>query len=269
MTSPRPPARGILVAMEGIDGAGKSTQAEHLTGIFRARGYAVASLREPTVSPWGRRLRESMTGDRRVLAPSQELDLFLQDRRYDVAAHILPALAARKLVLMDRYYFSTIAYQGALGIEPEHIRRLNEAFAPVPDVVLLLLVSPAQGLARIRRARGRAEGVFEREDYLAKVHEVFHTLTGPHIHPIDAVQPIDVVTSAMQQKIQGSVFMQVVVLETGGVGDVQVTKSLDAKYGLDQEAIKAVKQWKFKPGMRADKPVAVEVAIEMTFTLKK
>jgi dTMP kinase len=202
MTPHRPLARGILVALEGIDGTGKSTQAKRLTAIFSAQGYPVALLREPTVSPWGRRLRESMTGARRLLAPSQELELFLQDRRYDVAAHIVPALAARKLVLMDRYYFSTIAYQGALGIEPEHIRRLNEAFAPVPDVVLLLLVSPAQALARIRRARGRADGVFEREDYLTKVHEVFRTLTGSHIHPIDAVQPVDVVTSAMQQKIQ-------------------------------------------------------------------
>ena len=194
--------RGVLVALEGIDGVGKSTQGRRLENIFKENGYDVLYLHEPSDSPWGRRLRESMTGDRRVLAPSQELDLFLQDRRYDVAAHIVPALAARKLVLMDRYYFSTIAYQGALGIEPEHIRRLNEAFAPVPDVVLLLLVSPAQALARIRHARGRADDVFEREDYLTKVHEVFRTLTGPHIHPIDAVQPIDVVTSAMQQKIQ-------------------------------------------------------------------
>jgi TonB family protein len=74
---------------------------------------------------------------------------------------------------------------------------------------------------------------------------------------------------AMQQKIQGSVFMQVVVLETGDVGDVQISKSLDAEYGLDQEAIKAMKRWKFKPGMREGKPVAVEVTVEMTFTLKK
>jgi dTMP kinase len=201
MTAHRPLQRGILVALEGIDGTGKSTQAKRLTSIFRAQGYAVALLREPTVSPWGRRLRESMTGGRRVLAPSQELDLFLQDRRYDVAAHILPALAARKLVLMDRYYLSTIAYQGALGIDPEHIRRLNEAFAPVPDMVFLLLVSPAQALERIRQGRGRVDDVFEREEYLQQVDAVFRTLVGPHIYPIAADQPIDCVTSVLQRKI--------------------------------------------------------------------
>ena len=202
MTPHRPLARGALVALEGIDGTGKSTQAKRLTDFFREQGYAVAHLCEPTVSPWGRRLREAMTAGRRVLAPSQELDLFLQDRRYDVAAHIQPALASHKLVLMDRYYFSTVAYQGARGIDPETIRRLNEGFAPVPDAVFLLLVSPAQALERIRHARGRADEVFEREDYLKRVDEVFRTLKGSHIHSVAADQPSDVVTAALQKKIQ-------------------------------------------------------------------
>jgi dTMP kinase len=202
MTAQSRLARGILVAIEGIDGTGKSTQATRLAAIFREQGYAVTLLREPTVSPWGRRLREAMTAGHRVLAPSQELDLFLQDRRYDVAAHIKPALAARQLVLMDRYYFSTMAYQGALGIDPEHIRGLNEAFTPVPDLVLVLMAPPVQALERIHQARGQANDVFEREDYLHKVNDIYRTLTGPHLRPIDASQPIEVVTSIMQQKIQ-------------------------------------------------------------------
>jgi dTMP kinase len=202
MTSPRPPARGILVAMEGIDGAGKSTQAKHLTGIFRARGYAVASLREPTVSPWGRRLREAMATGRRLLAPSQELDLFLQDRRYDVAVHLRPALAACHLVLMDRYYFSTMAYQGALGIDPEIIRGLNEIFAPVPDLVCVLLIPPAEALQRIRQGRGETGDAFEREDYLKRVDGIFRTLKGTQIHPIAADQSSEVVTAILQEKIQ-------------------------------------------------------------------
>ncbi len=74
---------------------------------------------------------------------------------------------------------------------------------------------------------------------------------------------------AMQQKIQGSVYLQVVVLASGDVGDVRITRSLDTEYGLDQEAIKATKRWKFKPGTKDGKPVAVEVTIELTFTLKK
>jgi dTMP kinase len=202
MAPSRPLPRGILVALEGIDGTGKSTQVERLTALFSERGYNAVAFHEPTHSPWGRRLREAAAAGRRISAPSQELDLFLQDRRYDVAAHIKPALASRQLVLMDRYYFSTVAYQGALGIDSGAIRRMNEAFAPVPDAVCVLLIPPSQALERIRRGRGQTDDVFEREEYLKRVDEVFRSLRGPHIHHIDADQPTDVVTDILQQLIQ-------------------------------------------------------------------
>jgi hypothetical protein len=72
----------------------------------------------------------------------------------------------------------------------------------VPDLVLLLMVPPAQALERIRQARGQVDDVFEREDHLARVDSVYRTLMGPHVHSVDAGQPIEVVTAAMQQKIQ-------------------------------------------------------------------
>ena len=97
---------------------------------------------------------------------------------------------------MDRYYFSTIAYQGALGIDPEHIRRLSEAFAPAPDLVLLLHGSTTQALERIRQARGQADKVFEREGYLNKSRLASYCyLDGVPMHPIDAGQPLEVVTA--------------------------------------------------------------------------
>jgi dTMP kinase len=202
VTTARRLARGVFVALEGIDGAGKSTQARHLASSFAEQGYPVRLLHEPSDSPWGRRLRDSLRAGRRVLSPSQELDLFLLDRRYHVAAHIQPALAARTLVLTDRYYFSTIAYQGALGIDPEAIRRCNEAFAPLPDVVFVLLLSPAQALARIRASRPGGGDAFEQEAYLTRVDALFRALRGPYICPIEADQPMDDVTAIMQQKLQ-------------------------------------------------------------------
>jgi thymidylate kinase len=84
---------------------------------------------------------------------------------------------------------------------------LNEAFAPVPDLVLLLMVPPAQALERIRQARGQTDDAFEREDHLNRVYSVYCTLMGPHVHPIDAGQPIEVVTAAMRQKIQDTLTM--------------------------------------------------------------
>jgi TonB family protein len=84
---------------------------------------------------------------------------------------------------------------------------------------------------------------------------------------VHEVKP-DYTREAMQQLIQGSVWLLCVVGETGDVTDIEVTKSLDAEYGLDQAAVDAARQWKFKPGRKDGKPVAVQVTIELTFTLK-
>jgi TonB family protein len=73
---------------------------------------------------------------------------------------------------------------------------------------------------------------------------------------------------AMQEKIQGEVRLEAVISETGVVEDVTVTKSLDTEFGLDQSAIDALKQWRFEPGTKDDKPVAVRIDVEMTFKLK-
>jgi TonB family protein len=75
--------------------------------------------------------------------------------------------------------------------------------------------------------------------------------------------------AAMQAKIEGSIFMSVVVLASGRVGDVTVIKSLDQEHGLDQQAVDAARQWTFKPGTKDGQAVNVEVTLEMTFTLRK
>ena len=74
---------------------------------------------------------------------------------------------------------------------------------------------------------------------------------------------------AIRARIQGLVGLGVVVKDDGTVGSVTVTRSLDEKYGLDEQAVIAVKQWQFRPGTKDGKPVAVRVDVEMTFTLKK
>jgi protein TonB len=75
-------------------------------------------------------------------------------------------------------------------------------------------------------------------------------------------------SDAMRAKVQGTVLLQCVVKPDGSVGDVQVVRSLDSAFGLDQEAIKAARQWRFAPGMRLGEPVPVLVTIELTFTLR-
>ena len=73
---------------------------------------------------------------------------------------------------------------------------------------------------------------------------------------------------AMRAKVQGSVWLECIVMPDGTVGNISVTRSLDSVFGLDQEAIKAARQWKFVPGMKEGEPVPVLITIELTFTLR-
>lgn len=175
--------RGLLIVLEGIDGSGKTTQARALLRRLRRRGREAVFLREPSRGTWGREIRR-MAARADSLTPEEELDLFVKDRRENVERNIRPALEAGTIVVLDRYYFSTIAYQGAKGIDIRRIRRMNEAFAVPPDLVIILDVDATSGLARIGGRKTRDE-LFEREDYLVRVARIFCRLVGPPIVHID------------------------------------------------------------------------------------
>lgn len=183
-------ARGALVAVEGIDGAGKSTQARLLADALRARGREVVLTKEPTDGPIGRRIRETARTGR--LPPEEELALFLADRREHVDQLVRPAVARGAVVIVDRYFYSTAAYQGSRGLDPADILERNLAFAPVPDVVVLLTIEPAAGVSRVR-GRDGAENHFERLADLVRCAAVFDALTRPEIVRVDGARPADAV----------------------------------------------------------------------------
>jgi len=180
---PRQPQKGLLVVLEGIDGSGKTTQARSLLRRLRYRGHKAVFFREPTRGKWGRAIKK-LAARADSLTPDEELNLFVQDRRENVEKNLKPALEAGKIVVLDRYYFSTIAYQGAKGIDTGRIRRKNEAFAVKPDLVIVLDVDAGAGLARIRGRKTRDE-LFEREDYLARVRDIFLGFKGPRFVHLD------------------------------------------------------------------------------------
>ena len=173
-----------LIVFEGIDGAGKSTQAKMLIRKLRARGWKVSSFREPSRGPWGRELRAKarIAGS---LTPAEELDLFVKDRKDNVARNLRPALDAGHVVVLDRYYFSTIAYQGAKGLDPGKIRRMNERFAPRPALVFILDLGADAGLSRIAGRKTR-DHLFEREAYLRRVRSIFRSFRGRRFVRLDA-----------------------------------------------------------------------------------
>jgi dTMP kinase len=193
--------KGVLIVLDGIDGTGKTTQAKRLLEALRSRGWDAVYFREPSDSKWGLAIKRK-AGVVGSLSPKEELDLFLKDRKENVRENIKPALAKKKAIVCDRYYFSTIAYQGARGIDPEMIRVQNESFAALPDLVFILDIPPEKGLARIEISREKMDLHFEKEDYLAKVREIFRSFRGNNIHHIDASRSED----ATYQDIEKIVF---------------------------------------------------------------
>ena len=173
----------MFIVFEGIDGTGKSTQVKLLAEAFRAQGREVIVSKEPTDGPHGTRLRQSAETGR--LSAREELELFHLDRREHVEDLIKPALARGAVVILDRYYFSTMAYQGIRGFDPAEIRQINEEFAPLPDIVFVLELDLDTALSRIGVRDGQANE-FEQRDALQKCHDVFASLKDDFVRRIDA-----------------------------------------------------------------------------------
>jgi dTMP kinase len=191
------PPHGLFIVLEGIDGTGKSTQTKQLAEWFREQGREVIASREPTDGPWGTKIRATAATGR--LSPEEELDYFLRDRREHVEQLISPALAAGKVVILDRYYFSTMAYQGSRGVDPAEIRRQNEAFAPVPDLLFILDLDVDTALTRIG-VRGDTANEFEKHESLSKCREVFLSLAGePFVHVIPSNEKPEAVQDRLRQ----------------------------------------------------------------------
>ena len=190
---------GLFIVIEGIDGTGKSTQAKRLGEWFTAQGREVVISREPTAGPWGKKVRES--GNTGRLSPEDELQYFLNDRRQHVEELIAPSLAAGKVVILDRYYFSTMAYQGARGFDPAEIRRKNEAFAPVPDVLLIMDLDIDTALGRIG-ARGDVINEFEKRENLERCREIFLSLQHEDfVHVISANGSLEAVARQVVEAV--------------------------------------------------------------------
>jgi dTMP kinase len=180
--------RGTLIVFEGLDGCGKSTQLRLAAEVLSARGLNPVVTREPTDGPWGRRIRE-MARSTEGVAPETELEWFFEDRREHMRLVVDPALAAGRIVLSDRSYISTVAYQGARGLDPAKILSDSEAEFPRPDLILLFEISARQGLERVQARGGQSEPVFENLEFLERVAAIFEGLNTPGLARINANRP--------------------------------------------------------------------------------
>lgn len=187
--------RGVFLVFEGVDGAGKSSQLQRLAERIEGMGRQVVRLAEPTHGPEGEEIRRRAR-EGPPLGAREELDLFLADRRRNVAENVRPALDRGDVVLQDRYFYSTAAYQAArpeLGLTPRQVVELHAEWAPRPDLVLLLDLPVELGLARVA---GRGAGdAFEQRDLQELVRRNFQALAQeePNFRRIDAEPDPDLV----------------------------------------------------------------------------
>ena len=196
--------KGTLIVVEGIDGAGKTTQVRMLAAALQSAGLDVRVTKEPTDGPWGRRIRASATEGR--MEAAEELDAFMQDRREHVERELAPWLAAGAVVIVDRYYFSNAAYQGVRGLEPDTIIEVNEVFAPVPDLLFILDIDPVTAVARIGTRDGQGNH-FEQLDNLQAVRAVFLSLRRSYLQVVPADgDRVSVHKSILQRVADGPLF---------------------------------------------------------------
>ena len=194
-------ARSLFIVFEGIDGTGKTTQVRLLKEALERAGESPVVSREPTDGPWGRMIRESAASGRMSL--EEELHAFIEDRKEHVEAVIRPALEAGKIVILDRYFYSTVAYQGARGADVAEVRARMEALFPIPDVVFILDAEPGVGVHRIAHSRGQPDH-FEDREYLERVRAIFWGVTGPEVHHIDASMPVEAVHARIMELLPQS-----------------------------------------------------------------
>ena len=180
---------GLFIAFEGLDGAGASIQAQLLAGLLEKQGYRVVNTSEPTTNLIGGMIRANLSGEWKVDNRGLQL-LFAADRSQHVERQIAPALAAGKIVIVDRYILSSIAYGAHNNPEMlEWLESMNQPFL-TPDLTFIIKVRPSICALRMERPRYENLRMFDREATLTKVWKVYEALAKKYykVHVIDGEQ---------------------------------------------------------------------------------
>ncbi len=190
--------RGWFIVFEGIDGSGKSTQIDLLSMKFRDQGVDHVLEREPSDGSIGRFIRSYAEAGERYFSPETEALLFTADR-FEHSKRISQILEQGTTVVCDRYYHSTLAYQGAAGVDVAWLRDLQK-FTPKPDLILLLDVDPERSLMRVS---GRTLTIFENRSYLKRVRDLYLQFErAGEMKLIDVEHPVDEVEAKVQRFVE-------------------------------------------------------------------
>lgn len=197
---------GRFLVIDGPDGAGKTTQAMRIAEYLRARGEEVVTLREPGATPAGEAIRELLLDADTDVTPLTEMLLYQAARAQVVETVIRPALAQGHSVVLDRYWYSTAAYQAhGLGLDPASVRHVSAVATGgvEPDHVFFLDLDAEVGLARLGGERDRIEG--RPLAYHRRVRDGFLVearALGGRATILDANQPAEDVAAAIRAVLE-------------------------------------------------------------------
>ncbi len=182
--------KGIFVAIEGIDGSGKTTQVKNVYELLKKNGYSVLYTQEPTRDKLGLILREYLKN--KNTDPHVDALLFAADRIEHYNKTIQPNIKDNKIVITDRYKISSFVYQNAQGVDLDWIREINK-MAPDPDIVIYLDIPVDIALKRLNSADRSVIEKFETRNYLTKIYENYMKFKEKFIF-INAEGSIDSIT---------------------------------------------------------------------------
>ena len=195
-----------FIVFEGIDGAGKTTQINLLRDALAARGIDCYITAEPTDMPSGRRIREALSG-RVPSTTAQMAEMFATDRvnhNIDTEQGIEKMLKDGKTVISDRYYYSSLAYQGAeLGFETVAKLNLENESIRTPDLCIFLDLTPEQSLDRIQSRADVPKEIYENYEYLDKTRKMFFDVfdrlrkRGERIVLVDASGSVELIAQSI------------------------------------------------------------------------
>lgn len=175
---------GLLVVFEGLDGTGKSYTLKYVMESLVREGLTVVDFREPSYGKYGTMLRSKFESGERFL-PAEEASLFVIDRLFNLEYNILPSLEKNAIVLLDRYFYSSIAYQGASGLDPKMVLDLNRPVIINPDTVIIFDNDVDISLSRISKNRNTTTSM-EKKEYLLKVQEIYRSMEALNIQIVDS-----------------------------------------------------------------------------------
>lgn len=156
---------GLLIAVEGIDGSGKTTQTKLLKKRLKKEGFETKIVKEPTDGEFGKKIKDILKEEIKV-TQEKLLDLFVKDRKENVRKNIFPSLQEGKVVIADRYFISTLAYQKESNKSFKQLMKMHR-FAPIPDLTVILDVKPKVAMKRLS-GKSSVRDKFEKDMKLLK-----------------------------------------------------------------------------------------------------